>query len=176
MIKQQVDLTKTFNNTIRRITVLIRAADLLWPYQQDKARAVFTEAFELAIENEKENEQKAPRSLLLRLQTPDQRYVVIRAVAKRDSVWAKELTRQMLKLDNVGEASSTRSSFEDVLTAQRLLDSAIKMIATDINAAFDLARASLSYPASPMLTRFLYGLAEVNQQAADQFYAQALVV
>src|SRR6267142_3208950 len=43
-IKQQVDLTKTFNNTIRRITVLIRAADLLWPYQQDKARAAFTEA------------------------------------------------------------------------------------------------------------------------------------
>jgi hypothetical protein len=55
MIKEQVDLTKTFNNTIRRITVLIRAADLLWPYQQGKARAVFTEAFELATENEKEN-------------------------------------------------------------------------------------------------------------------------
>ena len=176
MIKQQVDLTKTFNNTIRRITVLIRAADLLWPYQQDKARAVFTEAFELATENEKENEQKAPRSLLLTLQIPDQRYVVIRAVARRDSAWAKELTRQMLKPGNDSEASSTRSSFENVLTAERLLDSAYQMISTDTNAAFDLARASLSYPASPMLTRFLFGLAEVNQQAADQFYAQALVV
>ena len=176
MIKQQVGLTKTFNNTIRRITVLIRAADLLWPYQQDKARAVFTEAFELATEDEKENEQKGPRSLLLRLQIPDQRYVVIRAVARRDSAWAKELTRQMLKPANDSEASSTRSSFENVLTAERLLDSAYKLIATDINAAFDLARASLNYPASFMLTRFLYRLAEVNQQAADQFYAQALVV
>ncbi len=105
MIKLQVDLTKTLNNSIQRITVLIRAADLLWPYQQDKARGVFTEAFELATENEKENIAKGPRSVILRMQKPDQRYVVIRAVAKRESAWAKELTRQMLKRDtDDGEA------------------------------------------------------------------------
>jgi len=177
MIKQQVDLAKTFNNTIRRITVLIRAADLLWPYQQDRARVVFTEAFELATENEKENDVRWPRSIILRLQMPDQRYVVIRAVSRRDSAWAKELTRRMLKRDTSGsEASSTRDSFQGVLTAQRLLDSADKLIATDVKAAFDFARTSLNYPASAGLTRFLYRLAEVDQQAADRFYAQTLVV
>lgn len=176
MITQQVDASKTFNNPIRRITVLIRAADLLWPYERDKARAVFTEAFELAIENEKEKDSTAPRSVILRMQTPDQRYVVISAVAKRDSVWARELTQQMLKSASDNEASSTRNSLEDVLTAQRLLDSAYQMISFDIGGALDLARVSLSYPASPMLTRFLYGLAAINQQAADQFYAQALAV
>lgn len=176
MIRQQAGLTKTFNDSIRRINVLIRAADLLWPYEQDKARAVFTEAFDLAKEIEKENEQKGPRSLLLALQKPDQRYVVIRAVARRDSAWGKELTRQLLKVANDTAASSTRSSFENTLTAARLLDSAIKLIDTDINAAFDLARASLNYPASDWLIRFLYRLSRVNQQAADQFYAQALGV
>ena len=176
MIRQQVELTKTFNDSIRRINVLIRAADLLWPYEQDKARAVFTEAFDLAKENEKDNEQKGSRSLLLRLQKPDQRFVVINAVARRDSAWAKELTRQLLKVANDSAASSTKSSFENELTAARLLDSAIKLIDTDINAAFDLARASLNYPASSWLIRFLYSLAKVNQQAADQFYAQALGV
>jgi hypothetical protein len=55
-----------------------------------------------------------------------------------------------------------------------LLDSAHKLIASDINAALDLARTSLNYPASFLLTRFLYRLSEVNQQAADQFYAEAL--
>jgi len=176
MIRQQVELTKTFNDSIRRINVLIRAADLLWPYEQDKARAVFTEAFDLANENEKDNEQKGSRSLLLRLQKPDQRFVVINAVARRDSAWAKELTRQLLKVANDSAASSTKSSFENELTAARLLDSAIKLIDTDINAAFDLARASLNYPASSWLIRFLYSLAKVNQQAADLFYAQALSV
>jgi tetratricopeptide (TPR) repeat protein len=177
MIKQQVDLAKTFNKTVQRITVLIRAADLLWPYQHDKARAAFTEAFELATEHEKEIERKGPRSIILRMQIPDQRYVVVRAVAKRDSAWAKELTRQMLKVDtHADEASSARDSFNDLLTAERLLHTANQMISTDINAALDLARASLNYPASPMLTRFLYRFAEVDQQGADQMYAQALAV
>lgn len=178
MIKQQIDAAKTLNNSARRITVLIRAAHLLWPYQQEKARAVFTDAFELALQNEKEIDQSSPRYLLTRMKVPDQRHVVIRAVAKRDPALAKELTRQMLKLDTQDrESSATRDSFKDVLTASRLLDSAIKLIDTDINAAFDLARASLNYPASSWLTRFLYRLAEVNQQAAaDQFYAQALAV
>ncbi|HET6852405.1 MAG TPA: hypothetical protein VFH46_08770, partial [Pyrinomonadaceae bacterium] len=174
MIKQQIAFTKSFNNSVQRITVLLRAADLLWPYQQDKARAVFTEAFELATENEKEYEHKAPRSLALRLQVPDQRYVVIRAVAKRDSAWARELTRQMLKPANDNDNSTPRNAFENLLTAERLVNSAITLIATDINAALDLARASLNYPAGFMLTHFLYRLAEVNQQAADQLYAQAL--
>lgn len=176
MIKQQIDLTKTFNDSVRRITVLTRAADLFWPYEQDKGRAVFTEALDLAKENEKENEQKGSRSLLLRLRIPDQRYVVIGAIARRDPAWAKQLTQQMLKSANHSEGSSTRSSFENSLTAARLLESATKMLATDINTASDLARVSLNYPASSGLTRFLYSLAEVNQQAADQFYMQALGV
>ena len=174
LIKQQVEGTKNFNDAVQRITVLIRAADLLWPYQQDKARTVFKDAFELAAENEKENPLKTSRSIILRMQIPDQRYVVIRAVAKRDSAWAKELTRQMLKATNDGEVSATRSYFEDSLTADRLVDSARQLLTTDLNAALDLARASLNYPASFMLTYFLYRLAEINQQAADQFYAQAL--
>lgn len=178
MIRQQIDLTKTFDDAVRRIAVLIRAADMLWPFQQDKARAAFAEAFELAVQNEKEQNELTkdrPRSLLMF--TPDRRYVVIRAVAKRDSAWAKKLTEQMLKLDRQsGEQASTKDSFNDVLTGQKLLDSAMQLISTDINAAFDLARASLNYPATVEISRFLYKLAEVNQQAADQFYDQALVV
>ncbi|HEX7331358.1 MAG TPA: hypothetical protein VF290_07655 [Pyrinomonadaceae bacterium] len=171
-IKQQVAFTRTFNNSIQRIAVLIRAAALLWPYQQDKARAAFIEAFDLATAVEKETEQKTQRSIIGRLQTPDQRYVVIRAVAKRDPAWARALTRQMLKRDT---DDRTRDSFNDLLTAQRLLQTATGMITTDRNAALDLARASLNYPAGFMLTRFLYRLAEVNQQEADRFYAQALM-
>ena len=174
-IKQQIAFTRTFNDSIRRITVLIRAADLLWPYQQDKARVVFTEAFELATEAEKDTEQKGPRSIILRLRTRDQRYVVIRAVAKRDPAWAGTLTRQMLKRETADRAS-TRDSFNDLLTAERLIITATEMISTDRNAALGFAIASLNYPASSMLTRFLYRLAEVDQRAADQFYARALAV
>lgn len=182
MMRQQIDVTRTFDNAVRRITVLIRAADLLWPFQQDKARAAFTEAFELAVQNEKENEKerrdlwKKHRALLL-LEAPDQRYVVIRAVAKRDSAWAKRLTEQVLKLDRQSEEQTSVKDYPNhLLTAQRLLDSAMRLLSTDTKTAVDLARISLNYTASVEISRFLYKLAELNQQAADQFYEQALVV
>ena len=175
MIKQQVAFTRTFNDSIRRIMVLLRAADLLWPHQQDKARAAFTEAFELATEAEKEAEQKSPRSIIRRMQTPDQRYVVIRAVAKRDPAWAKTLTRQMLKRET-DDRTSARDSFDDLLTAEKLLQIATEMISTDRASALGFAVVSLNYPAGDMLIRFLYRFAEVDQRAADQFYAQALAV
>ncbi|MGI9069631.1 MAG: hypothetical protein ACR2HX_24905 [Pyrinomonadaceae bacterium] len=181
MIRQQIEFTRTFDKAVQRIAVLIRAADLLWPFQQDKARAAITEAFDLAIQSEKETEKergdlwKKHRSLLL-LETPDQRHVVIRAVAKRDFAWAKKLTEQVLKLDRQNaEQASVNDYPNDLLTAQKLLASATQLISTDINTAVDLGRASLNYPASHWITRFLYKLAEVNQQAADQFYDQALV-
>lgn len=176
MIKQQIDFTKTFNDGVRRINVLLRAADLLWPYQQDRARVVFLEAFELAKESERENEQKGSRSLLLRLQKPDQRYVVIRAVARKDAAWARELTQQLLKPNDENDAAAARSSFENLLIASRLLESAINLISSDTSAAMDFANASLRYPATSALNRFLFRLAELNQQAADQFYAQALAI
>jgi len=180
LIRQQIDVTRTFDSAVRRIPILIRAADLLWPFQPDKARAAFTEAFEVAGQNEKEKSEQSkgrPRALILSMQTSDQRYVVIRAVAKRDSAWAKKLTEQMLKLERESaKQASTKDSFNDVLTAQRLLDSAMQLISTDVNSAVDLARTSLNYPASFMMTHFLYKLAEVNQQVADQFYDQALAV
>lgn len=177
LIRQQIEATRTFENAVRRVAVLIRAADLLWNVQQDRARATFIQAFEVASQNEKEKAQQAKgvsRLLIIEMQTPDQRYVVIRAVAKRDSVWAKKLTQQVLEQGRQ-DGESTRESFNEVLTGQRLLDSANLLMGTDINAALDLARASLKYPAGFMMTNFLYKLAETNQRAADQFYDQALM-
>jgi hypothetical protein len=177
MVQQQVEFTRTFDSTVRRITVLIRAADLLWPFQQDKARTVFTEAMELAErdeQEERERSEKAPRNLIFEMQVPDQRYVVIRAVAKRDRTWARKLTEQLLKLDRQRSTAAARER-SDALTAIRLLDAASQLLSTDFNAALDLARNSLNYPATGELARFLYKVSEVNQQAADQFYDQALV-
>ena len=174
MIRQQVELAKTFNNT-QRIAALIRAADLLWPYEQDKARAVFTQAFEIAVTTEVDalDAPERPRSLLLRLQTPDQRYVVIRAVARRDLAWARVLIQQVVKRD-AATTSSDKAAFNKLLNGERLIQTANQLLTVDINVALELARVSLNYPASSMLTYFLYQVAAANQPAADQLYAQAL--
>jgi tetratricopeptide (TPR) repeat protein len=178
IIRQQLDASKTFDDSVRRITVLIRAADLLWPDQQEKARAAFTEAFELATQNFKEKGDEPKREgRALMIEIPDQRYTVIRAVSKRDPAWAKKLTGEMLKKDRQeAEEATTKNPETDIRTADKLLESASSLLSSDLNAALNFATTSLSYPASMRLTMFLYKLAEVNQKAADQFYQQALAV
>ena len=52
--KQQLLITRTFDNPVQRIAVLLRGADLLWPYEQEKSLAAFREAFDLAVQNFKE--------------------------------------------------------------------------------------------------------------------------
>src|SRR6185437_10049263 len=52
--KQQILITRTFDNPLQRIAVLLRAADLLWPQDQEKSGAAFMEAFDLAVQNFKE--------------------------------------------------------------------------------------------------------------------------
>ena len=54
IIKQQMDVTRTFDDRVQRIAVLITTADLLWPYQKEKARATFTDAFDLGAQEFKE--------------------------------------------------------------------------------------------------------------------------
>src|SRR5687768_15838450 len=85
LVRQQIDASKTFDDSVKRITVMLRAADLLWPYQQAHARAAFAEAFELASKDfkEKGDDPKKVGAAAL-VETPDQRYVVIRTVARRD--------------------------------------------------------------------------------------------
>jgi hypothetical protein len=178
-IRQQVDLAKTFDNNVRRIAVLIRAADLLWPLQLDKARTIFGEAFDMAVQHEKEKSEqsKGVQTSRLLMEAPDQRFVVIRTVAKRDSALAKKLMAQIVKADLPTQTERPASDpTNDVLIAQRLLTSATQMLPVNSTTAMEFARTSLRYPASHVLARFLYVLASVNQRAADSFYEQALGV
>src|SRR5215210_4781650 len=48
LVGEQLTEAKAFDNPVKRIAVMTRAADLLWPRERAQARAVFAEAFELA--------------------------------------------------------------------------------------------------------------------------------
>ncbi|MDX6383700.1 MAG: hypothetical protein QOK48_1273 [Blastocatellia bacterium] len=175
IIQQQIAFSKTIDNSVQRITVLIRAADLLWPFQQPKSRAAFSEAFDLAVQNFKEKGAPDARDGKLIIGMPDQRYTVIGAIAKRDSIWAKKLTEQMLKEEQREAADKpTKDVGSDVRTAERLLTTAMDLLVSDETSAMNFARTSLQYPATFYLSMFHYQLASRSKPAADQFYQEAL--
>jgi hypothetical protein len=175
IVQQQIAFSKTFDNSVQRITVLIRAADLLWASRQDKARAAFSEAFDLAVRNFKEKGDADSRDGKLLIGTPDQRYTVISAIAKHDNAWAKKLTDQMLKEEQQeAEEKPTKDTERDTRTAERLLSMAGSLLSSDEAAALNYGRYSLRYPATFYLSSFLYQLAARDKPAGDQFYQEAL--
>jgi len=176
IIAQQTDATKTFDDRIQRIAVLVSAADLLWPYQLEKARATFTEAFDLGEQEFKDKGDVISREgKALFAPKPDQRFTVINAIAKRDLVWARRLMEQMLT-ESASEAkdSPTKNPLQETGTAQKLLQMAVSLVDSDQTAALSFAGSSLRYPATLFLPLFLYRLAALNRPGADAFYQDAL--
>src|ERR1051326_5547357 len=107
IVNEQIAAAKTMDDPGRRISLTLRAADLLWAYQIDKSRVAFADAFELAKQSfDPQGDAPKRAGVGLMIETPDQRYVVIRAVAKRDPRWARKRIDELLKEDR--ETGRTR--------------------------------------------------------------------
>ena len=175
IIQQQNATAKTLDSTVQRIAIMLRAADLMWPHQQAKARATFTEAFDLALADFKEKGDQTTRDGRMPVQLPDQRYLVIGAIAKRDPAWARKLSDQLLQdAQTTEQEPSTRDPKLLQKNAEKLLGIALGLVESDPQAALTFARSSLRYTATLYLPLFLYRLADKNRSLADVFYPEAL--
>lgn len=183
LVGQQLSDAKAFANGAKRVAVMARAADLLWPFDEAQARAVFAEAFEVASSHYREHGQestvrkssRADASVPgLTYMVPDPRVTVIRAVGRHDPAWAQRLgaraaeeTRR--RASEVGAKSNREGS-----AADRLLMMARSLQSSDPGVALSIARESLRHPASRSLSGFIYDMARGNRAAADEFYLDAL--
>ena len=179
IVNEQIAAAKTIDDPGRRISLTLRAADLLWSYQTDKSRAAFADAFELAKQSfDPQHDAPKRAGVGFMVETPDQRYIVIRAIAKRDPPWARKLTDQLLKEEreaaNNAPAGPNRAG--DQRRAQRLLETAMSLLPDESKTAVGFAESSLQFPATNFLTAFLYKLSSADQNAADELYRRALAV
>jgi hypothetical protein len=175
IVTEQITSSKTMDETQRRVAVLIRAADVLWPYQEPRARAAFAEAMELAIQNFRDAGEVIKQEGRLPVPQPDQRFVVISAIARRDREWARKLSDQVFQEETKNaENNPVKDSAADTHRAEKLLDVAWRLLPEDPDGSLSFARSSFRYPATIQVPGFLYHLAEVNKALADQLYQQAL--
>jgi uncharacterized membrane protein len=175
IIQQQSASAKTFDNPVQRIAVMLRAADLMWPYQPAKSRAIFTEAFDAATLDFKEKGDQTVSGQRLITRLPDQRYVVIGAIAKRDPAWARKLTEQTIEeAKTEAEEAAAKDPSKAMQRAEKLFGIALSLIPTDANSAAAFARMTFSQTATLYLPMFIYKLAESNKALADAFYRDAL--
>jgi hypothetical protein len=180
IVEQQLSEVKTLDDVPARIKVLIRAAELLWATRPETARGAFTEAYDLAAKDFKEHGDAGapPSGSTPAMFLPDQRFIVINAVGRRDAEWAKRLAERAAReseerADEVPASGDPRLG--DFRMGEKFMDAAWRLAPVNRQAAVDFARKSFRYPASwNGITNFLYRLAEVDQKTGDQFYLEAL--
>ena len=178
-ISQQILNSRTFDNAVNRIAVLLRSADLLWPYQKDKALATFNEAFELAVQDYREvgdvEKRTSSSPFAARIDVQDQRHKVVAAVAKRDPRTARRFLDQIFQDDARAAEERPNTADTSFRNSEKIFSLATSLIKTDVTSAVNFARLGFKYKATFYLPLFLFNLAKTNKNAADQFYLEALI-
>jgi hypothetical protein len=182
LVGEQLTEAKAFEDTAKRIAVMARAAGMLWPHERGQARAVFAEAFELAsshyrargdeIRQEKGRADSRVPGLVVQL--PDQRFVVLRAIARRDAAWARELSARAAEETREEAKKEAAGKTKHRPVGEKLLMLAESLLETDRQSALAVARGSFIDPATMFLPRFLYLVAGADRAAGDALYREAL--
>ncbi|HYL97881.1 MAG TPA: hypothetical protein VEZ90_02920, partial [Blastocatellia bacterium] len=176
LIQQQLDESKKVEDPVKRIHIMLKAADLLWNPRKAMARTSFQQAFALALDDFKQNGEHSRKEGRLIVTQGDQRLVVIEAVARHDAAWAGRLAKQALEETKANNGSSEESKDAPSRDGEGFMSLALSLVGTNNAAAVQFAHSSLGYPANPNLNVFLYRLAGADQNAADSFYKEAFTV
>ncbi|HYP25361.1 MAG TPA: hypothetical protein VE262_01470 [Blastocatellia bacterium] len=173
---QQVEEVSGLDPSISSISIRVRIAELIWPSREENARAILTDAYDSASRYFQDKADATSVEDRLQVLFEDPRFTVIRAVARYDPKWARKLTEAALEeMERMIEAKgSGRQPIRDA--GEKLLHVAHSLLPINQGLALEMARRSLQYSIDPQLINFLYRLSEVDQEAADQFYREALRV
>ena len=178
LVEQQVADGKSVQDTEKRVKILLRSADFLWKFDEETARKYFSEAYSVAekrfaekgFEDKKIGESKAGFATM---RMPDFRTEVIRAIAKKDSDWAKRLGEKLLK-DYEAELEKRKEGLDKTRELGDLLNIAVETAKDNPQLSLYFFRQVMRYPLDYHWIWSLYGAAKENQTLADQVYLEAL--
>lgn len=176
LVQQQVMEGKSVTDPVKRIKILNRSADFLWPFDEPTSRSYFAEAWKMADDRFKEKGFESSRIVeknaqIITNMLPDQRMEVVKAIAKRDKEWAKKLTDQILS--DFEKAAKDRKGFEKDRELMELMNMASQYARTDPDLSLMLMRRVMRYPIYSGWFTGLYNFLP-NRSLTDTIYAEAL--
>jgi hypothetical protein len=177
LVEQQVAEGKSVGARPKRVKILLRSADFLWPLDQPTARGYLLEAFTNAKEHfaekgfERANEQKSKSGGSTFTSLPDLRSDVIRATAKRDPELAQKFTNEVLA---EFEKAAERDGLDKTREQDDMLRLAGESAGTNPEFARHLYRRLMRYPLTQTWFWSLLSAARSDQSFADSIYAEAL--
>lgn len=172
LVDQQVSESRSVVLINKRIRILTRSADFLWKFDQPTARTYLTDAFKVATDNftEKGFERKNEKGFII--QTPDYRFEVIRAIAKKDPEWAKKLTEQLLK--EYEKSATERDELDKRREIEAIMSIAQESVKTNPDLSWYLFRRAMKHPLDAHWYFGLYSVAANDRKFADSLYKELL--
>src|SRR2546423_1544315 len=95
LVREQLSEAKSLDSAARRISLMTRAADLLWIRERQSARDIFTEAYDLAVKDFRQQEKGPKPENGVMVPKVDQRFAVMSAIARRDPARARSLAESV---------------------------------------------------------------------------------
>lgn len=176
VLEQLILSSKGFEDDRLRIRTQVQAADILWAYDEPRARGIFKDAFDAtaSAKLEKGREAAAPATplggatLLMAL-----RGEVLSVVARRDPDLAESLIGSLK--DARGEDDATNPDKAGRGVGPGLyLESALSIAETNPRHAVRLAEAGLEGGLDPSVVRVLQALRRSSPAQADALYKSVL--
>jgi tetratricopeptide (TPR) repeat protein len=183
------DQARTSDDLVFSVQAQVRAATLLWPYESDRARAMFRQAFDSLGTGDGERGESSKQRGLATTQTRLQlRAELLNQVAARDPELVEELARKLvLPLDSgrdggVGDTDGTPAPGRlDVAKRELFVTVALQIVELDPNRAMTLGQLSLgagldevSPFLSPNFSRLLMLLGGVDRELARLLFSSAV--
>jgi len=177
LVEQQATESKSTTETDKRIHILLKVADFLWIMDEESVRGYFAEAFQFAREKFREKEvEKSTGSPFLGTIKTNYPFQVIRAVAKRDSEWAKKLTEIALKdSEEIRKDENEKANpFGKERDAEEALGLGMSLAEQNPAAALYFFRRAMRFPLHRNWYFALYQTAGKNSKLAEQVYSELL--
>jgi hypothetical protein len=156
------DDARRLDDPVLRLSCQTQAAGLLWLREPDRAREIYTDAFEALLPPASATAEERARTA--RLQAD-----LLVAVARRDPALAERFAARLALVPAGEDAADGAASRAEALSA-----AAIEMLPHDPARAAMLGRLALGDQATPAFMRLLVVLRNADAARADALFATAL--
>lgn len=175
LVEQQAIESKSMTESDKRINILIRVADYVWSKNNESSRKYFLEAFKLASVRFTEKGLVNTSTEKFSFKSdPDYRFIVLRAVAKRDPLWARKLTEELLKDFDEDASISKREPFQQARELSNSLDLGISLLDSAPSIAIPIIRRLINYPLFIQWHNGLYQISAKDPLLAERIYSELL--
>ena len=178
VLEQLLSSSKGFDDDRLRIKTQVQAADILWPFDEMRARGIFKDAFDAtaSAKLQKSEEGTAPASPLGDAAPLNAlRGEVLRVVALRDPDLAESLIGSLKGVRGEDDATSPDDAGRGVGSGL-YLETALSLAETNPRRAVRLAEAGLGGGLDPSVVRVLEALRRTSPAQADALYKSMLAV